>query len=374
MAPVTRPLVARPAPRSPRAPTALDGGLVGVLSLLGGVGGLLASSPLGAALCALSPAPLLWRRDRPGFALASLVAVLVLARVGALGDVHPVSASALDLAAVVAGYAAVRWGSPRDVAVGAALATLAVASAVWSAPEAGAARFTALDGLLRWGLPGVTGYVVRLRAAAARHRLRDARRDERLAIARDLHDALGHHLTAIAVQAQLAQAAYGARPDLARSAVAAVEEAASRALAEMRRAVGSLREADGPSRSPQRGVADLVRLADPTLPGPATDLDLDADLPDLGPALDAAVYRVAQEAVTNARRHATDARRIEVALRRTDDALRLSVTDDGARARPGPAGFGIVGMRERTERLGGRFEAGPAPGGGWRVQASFPLP
>jgi signal transduction histidine kinase len=123
-------------------------------------------------------------------------------------------------------------------------------------------------------------------------------------------------------------------------------------------------------------VADLPRLArsGPDTSGPRVEVKVDGALGDVGPAVGAALYRIAQESVANAVRHARRATSVVVEVERVDGTVRLTVTDDGE---GGPAGdgrgFGLLGMAERAERLGGRFHAGPARGRGWRVEAELPL-
>ena len=125
--------------------------------------------------------------------------------------------------------------------------------------------------------------------------------------------------------------------------------------------------------APQRGVADLASLARRDSV-PVVDVELPADLAGLPRQLDAAVYRLAQEALTNALRHARHASRVEIRVVEDAGTLRLRVTDDGRTdpARPVSLGFGLLGMTERAQLLGGTLQAGPAPEGGWAVDAELP--
>ena len=135
-----------------------------------------------------------------------------------------------------------------------------------------------------------------------------------------------------------------------------------------------LREEGPVDYAPQLGVADLPALArvDPT---PIVEVSLDNSLPRLAPPTDAALYRIAQESLTNAARHARSATRVGIDVRREGNAVRLRVSDDG-QTRPGPPpepGFGLRGMTERAQLLGGSLSAGPGPEGGWVVEAVLPM-
>lgn len=135
-----------------------------------------------------------------------------------------------------------------------------------------------------------------------------------------------------------------------------------------------LREEDAVSWSPQRGIADLPTLARADAV-PAVEVTLDATLTRLAPPVDAAIYRIAQESLTNAVRHGRSASRIDIAVCRVGEFVTLRVTDDGRTdpsAAPEP-GFGLLGMAERVQLLGGSFSAGPAPEGGWVVEAALPV-
>ena len=139
--------------------------------------------------------------------------------------------------------------------------------------------------------------------------------------------------------------------------------------------VGALRQGEEPNLAPQRGVADIERFAHSAGDRPRVDVELSGDLDDLGPSVEAAIYRLAQESITNAIRHARHATRINVCVAGDDDCVRLTVRDDGD---PTPfsagssAGYGLVGMTERTKLLGGTLEAGSSPDRGWTITAVLP--
>jgi len=216
--------------------------------------------------------------------------------------------------------------------------------------------------------------VFRYRADLWHRQQLEIRNQERMALARELHDTVAHHVSAIAVQAQAGGAVAGTQPEKAAEVLAAIESEASRTLAEMRSMVRVLREEEAVAYSPQLGVADLPALAraDAT---PTVEVSLDGSLTRLARPVDAAVYRLAQESLTNAVRHARSATRVGIDVRREGDAVRLRVADDG-RTEPGPApkpGFGLLGMAERAKLLGGSLSAGPGPEGGWVVEVVLPV-
>ena len=138
--------------------------------------------------------------------------------------------------------------------------------------------------------------------------------------------------------------------------------------------VGVLRASEGADFAPSQGVADLGRLAGQAGGVPQVDVELSGELDDLSPVVGAALYRLTQESVTNARRHARSATRVAVRVVGDAEQVRLTVDDDGSVSTAGgsPSGFGLVGMRERAKVLGGTFPAGPSAGGGWRVEALLP--
>jgi signal transduction histidine kinase len=140
----------------------------------------------------------------------------------------------------------------------------------------------------------------------------------------------------------------------------------------MRTLVRALREGDPAELAPSPAVADLAELAGPSPEGPLVDVELLGDLRDLPPTLGTAIYRLAQESVTNARRHARHATRIGVRVHGGDNTVRLRVTDDGDGGPVRSSGYGLAGMRERAALLGGTCEAGPDVTGGWTVTATLP--
>jgi signal transduction histidine kinase len=224
------------------------------------------------------------------------------------------------------------------------------------------------------------------RRAAELERAREelARRavnEERLRIARELHDVVAHAMSLIAVQSGVGAHVIDTRPDEARKALAAIENASRSALEEMRRLLGVLRE-DGDGRSaelaPAPGLASIDQLVAQTQEaGVLVKLSREGAGSPLPAGLDLAAFRIVQEALTNVVKHAR-ASHASVRIRSTDRDVCIEVTDDGmgrapATADGGAAGHGIVGMRERAALYGGTVEAGPLPDGGFAVVARLPL-
>jgi signal transduction histidine kinase len=293
---------------------------------------------------------------------------------------------AATLGLLVLGAAAVRVAALRQAAA------VAVAGAVTMVAGRVAVRHEyilplAFLGLLAWG--GALGVGVWLRFIDTRHRLAvdAARRDERLELARELHDVVAHHVAGIVVQAQAARLVAARRPETLAPTLAGIESAGTDALGAMRRVVGLLRDAGqaadaadaGAVTAGQEGLADLVgRFA---ARGPAVRLQL----PDEGqagwpPEVASTVYRVVQEALTNVVLHAPEAGQVTVTVERGPAGVTVEVADDAPGAPAAPSwfgrggGHGLVGMRERVEALGGSLQAGSAPAGGWVVRAEVPAP
>ena len=199
---------------------------------------------------------------------------------------------------------------------------------------------------------------------------------ERARIARDLHDVVAHHVSAIAVQAETARLTTEGMPDEGRAHLEAIGQTARDALGEMRRLLGVLRaDADGePERAPQPGLAQLNELVETArAAGSEVRLTLHGEVTPLPAGIDLCAYRILQEALTNARRHAPGAD-VDVEIGYGADTLRLRVRDHG----PGPGdaqpdGHGLLGMRERAIMVGGTLTIGPADGGGFVVEAELPV-
>ncbi|WP_107049315.1 sensor histidine kinase [Streptomyces sp. NRRL F-5727] len=205
--------------------------------------------------------------------------------------------------------------------------------------------------------------------------------DERRRIARELHDIVAHHLTTMQLLAGGARANLDRSPDTAREALVTLEGSGRTALREMRHLLDVLRAGDesdeGESTAPQPGVGDLDRIVeDSRRAGLPTTLTTEGDPCSLPPGVSLTVFRIVQEALTNARRHAGDGAHVDVRLTFAVHEVRVAVTDDGPR--PGRlvargSGYGLMGMRERVALHGGTLQTGPE-GEGFAVRARLPLP
>ncbi|MCY4727749.1 histidine kinase [Nocardioides sp. STR2] len=264
-------------------------------------------------------------------------------------------------------YSLTRWAGGKDAVTGLFLFFFVAGSSLLSQDLPAADRIGGTSVVVA---AVALGAAVRARSMLRARQLDDVRRDERERLARDLHDTVAHHLTAIAISAQAGLAVAEHEPAAATDALRRIDEEATRTLAETRKVLRVLRTDD---EAPGRPLADLLGLASGG-PGPMVTVALDDDLDDLPPTIAAALQRIAQEAVANARRHARDATFVQVRVTREDDRVRLVVTDDGRGSAGSGDGFGIVGMTERATLLGGHLEAGSlAPLVGWRVTATLPL-
>jgi signal transduction histidine kinase len=201
-----------------------------------------------------------------------------------------------------------------------------------------------------------------------------AARDERSRIAREMHDVVAHGLSVIVVQADGARYAAAKDPEVAVGTLETISATGREALTEMRRLLGLLRKGDT-GVAPQPGLDDVRHLVDEArASGMRVAADLPEPAPDVPDGVGLAAYRIVQEALTNARKHAGPDAAVEVRVA-VDRDVAIDVRDDGrgAAARGDGRGLGLVGMRERAAVHGGTLEAGPAPGGGFAVSARLPL-
>jgi signal transduction histidine kinase len=265
-------------------------------------------------------------------------------------------------------------------AIGAGATLVGVATyyrTVGNTPEETLAPYDLVTNVALVAAAVALGVAVRLSREARVHEAHAAEQRlqaERLRIARDLHDVVGHNLSVIALHSGVAAEAVGRDDDAARGALEHVRAATSGTLHELRSTVRLLRgSASTPDAAPT-GVAGVDALADSArAAGLAVDVELDVPPGLLDGAIDAAAYRIVQEALTNVLRHAA-ATHVAVSVRVTDGRLVLQVSDDGRGAGPGLVpGSGISGMRERVALLGGTLTTRDAPGGGFRVAADLPL-
>lgn len=337
-------------------------------------------APLVVSVSLVVAACLLWRRTQPLAAFAVAFGVLL-----AFDVVRIVAAPAQGLPAgpvettgllSVAGvlllpYALLRWGAGREAALGLAL-MLVWLPVTHVADPASPAEMVAGYGFFLFS--AALGAAVRYRTSSRVREIEQVRLRQRNELARELHDTVGHRVSAIAVQAQAGRALSAADPVRALATLVTIEEEASRTLKEMRALVGVLRDGTDADLAPRRGLADIERLARPGGEVLGVRVQLSSDVDAVDPAVSTALYLIAAEAVTNATRHASGATQVTVDVAASRGQVRLRVHDDGAASTAGsaPAGFGLRGMAERATLLGGALQAGPDPDGGWSVDAALP--
>jgi signal transduction histidine kinase len=325
-----------------------------------------------AALVAFSALCLAWRRRRPLLAYTGTMGALTVIAVG-LG--HSESGPGI-LIGFIATYTVAAYGDNLAYAIAVGL-IFAVANSVGQAPEE--AVWDAAFNVVALALPFVAGVTVRAlgrrtatleteqTVAAAK-----AAEEERRRIARELHDIISHGLGLVVLQAGVADQVLDRDPDRAREALAQIRQTGQEAIGELSTLVGLIREGP-PTSDPQPTLADIERLVESTRAA-----GLDVQLHTQGPTrpLPAAVelnaYRVVQEGLTNALKHAGHAK-VNVVLHYLPSNLEIEIIDNGHGAHQGSGGrYGLPGLRERVAVFGGRFEAGSQPDGGWGIRASFP--
>ncbi|MFH9725920.1 sensor histidine kinase [Streptomyces sp. NPDC017254] len=314
--------------------------------------------------------PLLWRRTHPLVAVAvSFGAMTIVDIVRILTGSQGAPLNSIGAALILA-YALFRWGSGREAASGLGIILLWLAITYVADPMS---LWETVGGYAFFLFAAALGATIRYRAKIRIGDIEQAKAREREQLARELHDTVAHHVSGIAIQAQAGRAIAASHPERAIEALAIIEDAATRTLTELRAIVGVLRVTQNTEFAPQPGVAEVEQLATDGRTRPCVEVTLFGEFDGLSPAVGAAVYRIAQESITNARRHARHATQVTVAVTGDTDQVRLTIDDDGSAAGGrAPAGYGLVGMRERASLLGGTFHAGPAAERGWRVEAVLP--
>src|SRR5919106_4256484 len=328
------------------------------------------SRPLVLIVSVVIAATLLWRRSHPLGAVAVAFGTIIafdVARIFLIDATELTSVAALLLLP----YSLFRWGSGREGTVGLGFVVTWLITTHLADPTSAGDVVTAVGFFLFSAALGVS---VRFHANSQSRDIEQAKLRERNLLARELHDAVGHHVSAIAIQAQAGRMSVESNPEVALKTLEAVEQAASRALTEMRAMVGVLRDGTDAALSPQPRVADIERLAGQVEGQPIVDVSLSGDLDRLTPAVEGALYRIAQEAITNAARHARHATQVMVDVVRKGERVCLTVRDNGdvtSLVKDSP-GYGLVSMAERASLLGGTLHAGPDEATGWIVEATFP--
>ena len=316
--------------------------------------------------------PLLWRRTHPLAVVAVVFGSLSLLDAVAIVAADGSPGLYTNAYILILPYALFRWGSGREAVLGLPFMLLTVVLAT-------TADFTGIVdtvvGTVFLLFPAAVGALVRLWGSSRARGREQIKMLEREQLARDLHDSVAHHVSAIVIRAQAGKIAAVTDPTAAVDALSVIEEEAKRSLAEMRLIVGVLREGEHADLAPAPGVADIEQLARSLEGTSRVEVALAGDLDDLSPSLESALYRVAQESITNATRHARDATLVAVSVVGNDDSVHLTIRDDGHGATdpgPDPVGYGLAGMTERVTLLGGTLRVGPNAGGGWTVDAVLP--
>ncbi len=369
-------MLEEPRPSAPPVRVWRDWALLAFVTVSGVLEGVLREDlplPVLSVVLTVGLAPLLlWRRTHPLAVVASAFGVVAVVDIGLIVADAPTLDGYTMLYLMLLPYSLLRWGSGREAVAGLAIilvpATLAL-FANWT----GLAE--AIGGVAVLMSAFAVGWAVRAQVGVRERRMEQVKSEERVLLARELHDTVAHHVSAIAIHAQAGRALAATSPSSPLEALEVIEVEAWRTLAEMRAMVRVLRSEAPVDYAPQPGVADLERLSGASPAGPRVEVKVSGDLAALPAAIDAAVFRIAQEAVTNALRHARNATLIDVNVAGDRSTVSLVVRDDGDPGAADPAheaGFGLTGMVERALLLGGACRAGPCPGRGWAVSATLP--
>jgi signal transduction histidine kinase len=332
--------------------------------------------PVTVPLFAVSGVALAWRTSRPILVALVLIAASV-AQAAAGMTMH--SAVSPVVAILVVSWAIGTQEAQRRAILGLTILVCGVWVALGVDTLRGTDHYDGTD--VPWIgalvlMPGVIGLVFGSRALRFELQQRAAVAEERARIARELHDVVAHSVAVMTVQAGAAETLLASDPGRAVEPVRAVQETGRQALAEMKRLVGMLREGDEEiGLAPQPGLAQLGALvAEAREAGLAAELEVRGAPRPLPPGVELSAYRIVQEALTNAIKHA-ECRNVRVAIRYAAHDLELEVADDGRGAPDGGngGGHGLVGMRERVAVFGGSLEAASAGTGGFVVRARLPL-
>jgi len=361
-------------PQGRAADAAIAGGMFALMAVAGlraFIGERLEPWPVtvaGWALTAAACGALYLRRRRPVAVAVFVLAVTIAYYLGSAYD------GPLLVVFIVALYTVAAEGRLQAAVALAALALICVGAGTLAGNDE--VNGIALFMLAGWLVAVVAlGQVRHGRLAYLQEVQRRAAGEERLRIARELHDVVGHHLSLINVQSAAALHRIGKDPAQAKAALGAIKESSRTALRDLRATLGMLREnGEQAPTAPAPGLARLEELIESArLAGLQVHAETGGEQRPLPTEVDLAAYRIVQEALTNVTRHAR-AGAVTVRLDHGPGELTVEVTDDGRGPVPpaGPPGSGISGMRERARALGGELVAGPRPGGGFTVRARLP--
>jgi signal transduction histidine kinase len=370
-----RSILAEPRAPDPPARAWWDWALVGA-ALVAAAGELIfradvPARPLAGVVALLVIPALLWRRTHPLLATAiGFGGAMVLHVPMFLDDIANAGLNSM-IVILLLPYALYRWASGREALIGTVIVAVPAGLGLATSESAG----DLIGGTTVLVAAFALGAAMRFRAVARRREVQQVRALERGELARELHDTVAHHVSAIAIQAQAGRAVAATDPAAAVETLAVIEAEASRTLYEMRTMVRVLRASEGDDGeaadyAPQRGIGDLDEL---TRMSPLVQVHRGGDLDGVPQPVEVAVYRICQESVTNAIRHSLNATTVDVEVTGDGGVVRLRVHDDGETVRPATTGgYGLLGMAERAKLLGGACQGGPDPAGGWTVEATLP--
>lgn len=355
-------------------PMRRDWVLVLLLVLLALIEGLVAQQvqwrALTVAVTIAAALTLPWRRVSPLYMLVLAFGFSAVVQVVALLLDVDWRGLNCNVFVIIYPYALLRWASGRESILGLICVAILITPAMLLEQRTwlevlGASMFILV--------PAALGLSMRYQDSAKRSSNERVRLQEREQLARELHDTVAHHVSAIAIQAQAGRALSATQPSAALEVLGIIEEAASRSLVEMRQIVTTLRDDSEVIQAPVATLADIKRLAQEQTYPLRIEVDFKGDLGKLSSTLQSTLFRLTQEAVTNSVRHSKNATTINIRVRSENDTVHLSVFNDGdAITNRPPDGLGLRGMKERVALLGGTVNAGPRKIGGWLVEANFP--
>ncbi len=328
------------------------------------------STAVVAVATAIATGALAFRRRAP---LATACVVAIAVAVPELVTVLTITLWGDFVPLLIAAYSVARYGRREQAIAGAAAIGAAVAVVFARVPSIGTASNIPFS-LVPLAVVLVAGRALRQRQQREEVAVGEAVAEERTRIARELHDIVAHCVSVMVIQAGAAEDLLDRDPERAHAPLQSVQDTGRQTIAELQRMLGLLRNgAVAPALNPQPGTAQLSTLVhqmnDIGLP---VELTVEGCPRPLSPGVELAVYRVAQEALTNTVKHAGPAT-ARVVLRYSDDAVELEVIDDGCGPGGRDGGHGLIGMRERAALYGGTLQVGPLPRGGFCVRLALPV-
>lgn len=268
-------------------------------------------------------------------------------------------------------FAVVRWATGKEAVIGVSFMLLSfLLSIATQQPPWGEITGAMLFILF----PTSLGLFLRYQAVSQIRANEQIRLLERERLARDLHDTVGHYMSAIAVQAQAGRSLAQSDPDAPLATLAVIENASRNALAEMRSILKTMRNSEAADYQPAGSLEDVRQLAETSSYPFEIVVEAPKELTGVDGVLASTLYRLTQESITNAARHGSNVRKVTVTINAVGEDVLLAIKNDGAAISGGHTpGLGLRGMKERVALLGGEFEANPGEDGGWLVRARLPM-